>query len=83
MSEEIKLDLEKIFAVIKSQTNENDKHEQIKKILKGNVKLVGIFLKKTRNNTTGDPDLDKSLNGIPDQYMRTADSVGNSNYAMR
>jgi len=86
MSEEIKLDLEKIFAVIKSPSNENDKHEQIKKILKGNVKLVGIFLKKTRGGQTGDPDLDKSLSGIPEQYLRSAEagfqpnSGGNSNY---
>ena len=47
-TEEIRRFLEKIFAVINSPMSEFDKDEQIKKILKGNVKLLGIFLAKTR-----------------------------------
>lgn len=72
-TEEIRRFLEKIFAVINSPMSEFDKHEQIKKILKGNVKLLGIFLAKTRarNITTGDADLDKNMNEIPDSYFRS------------
>ena len=76
MSQHIKRDLDQIFTVIKSNVAESEKHEQIKKILKANVKLVGIFLKKTNGGRTGDVELDKSLNNIPQQYLRISEGEG-------